>query len=133
MPDNSKKILILAGCVLVFAAWFFAFVFPYLWVGSGVDEYEGRQTRSADEAYGHTILLYGDGFLDDHSGPGAVLGWHVEDVRNCPGTPSGPSTSGWSSWEEATAREWSATPCSGSHGEKSSSGAAGGAPNGIRT
>ena len=83
------------GCLTVLAV-LFVLVFlgvelPYRLIGTGIEDFEGRERRMASGALFHGPELYGSGFLEigDYNGPPLVLGWHVKGVKECPEPPPG--------------------------------------------
>ncbi len=84
------------GCLVILAALLALFlaglILPTYLVGSGVDDFEGRERRMATRA-----LFHGTAYYD---GPPLVLGWHVEGVEECPPLPRGeePREDGYRAW-----------------------------------
>ncbi len=83
------------GCLSVFSALAVlllvgALLPPWL-IGGGVGDFEGRERRMASRAFFYVTTLYGYSSLDvyEYVGPPLVLGWHVENVKECPPLPHG--------------------------------------------
>jgi hypothetical protein len=81
---------IVALCVLVLFVWGLGVMLSDRVMGSGLENFEGRERWMASQALFHIADFYGNGSLEvgDYNGPPLVLGWHVESVEECPGTPS---------------------------------------------
>lgn len=64
---------------------------PFWLIGFGVEDFEGRERRTASQALFLVTTLYGNSSFEvlEYVGPPFVLGWHVEDVEKCPPLPRG--------------------------------------------
>lgn len=82
---------VIAGlCVLAFFVLGLGVILPGRLIGSGLEDFGGREKRMASGGFFHVAQYYGDSFLeyDDYIGPPLVLGWHIEGLEECPGAPS---------------------------------------------
>ena len=83
------------GCLVILAVSFAplvaSFVLPICLIGSGRDDFEGREWRMASRAYFHVLTYYGESFLQirEYMGPPLVLRWRVYSVKGCPALPPG--------------------------------------------
>ena len=81
------SLVVIIGALILLC---FCFFFPLGFIGSGLEDFEGRERRMAGDVLIHVESFYGSGILEigDYNGPLLVLGWHIENVERCSGAPS---------------------------------------------